>query len=81
MVDLIFAGLECCHEFYAHDATVQVTFIVGVGFDGDRLLSNLVGEGLEAAERRLTLDLVQARLVLLDHPLVMVGGNDSQALR
>jgi hypothetical protein len=44
------------------------------------LAAQLVGHRLQAGQPRL-LDLRQPRFVLLDHPLVMLGGDGGQPLR
>ena len=62
------------------DRAVQVAFVVGVGLDGDALAAQFVGQGAQAGQAGL-LDLLQLGAVLLDHPLVVVGGDGGQPLR
>ena len=73
-------SLQCSYDFSCADATIQVAFVVGVGFDGDRLLSDLVGQRLQAAEA-LFFDLFELGLVLVDHSLVVIISDDRQSLR
>ncbi len=44
-------SLESCHDFNCTHAAVQMAFFVGVGFDGDRLLSDLVRQGWRPLRR------------------------------
>ena len=72
-------GLERSYNLRRTDTTVQVAFVVGVGFDSDRLLSDFVGESLQAAQA-LLFDLFQLGLMLVDHAFVVIIGDDRKAL-
>jgi hypothetical protein len=71
--------LEGGDNFSRSDATVQVAFIVRVGFDRDRLLGDLICQGLQAAEA-LLFYLFELGLMLFDHSLVMIIGDDRKPL-
>lgn len=72
-------GLECSYNLRCTDTTVQVAFVVGVGFDRDRLLRDFVGESLQAAQA-LLFDFFQLGLMLVDHAFVVIIGDDRKAL-
>ena len=57
-----------------------MTFVVGVGFDRDRLLAQLVGQ-IAIALELLELHRTQFFSVLFDHPFVVVGRDRRHALR
>lgn len=73
-------GLERIDDFVRSNAAVQVTFVVGVGFDRDRLLGQFVGLVLVALEF-LNFDFAKFFAVFLDHPLMVVGGDGGKPLR
>ena len=82
--DLVFRemnvdGLQRVHDLVRTNAAVQVAFVVGVGFDGDRLLGQGVGLLLIALQF-LKLDFTQLLTVLIDHSLVVVGRDGREAL-
>ena len=62
------------------DRAVEMAFVVGVGLDRDALPGQVGGQGLQAGQAGL-LDGRQLGPVLLDHPLVVVGGDRGQPLR
>ncbi len=55
-------------------------FFVGIGFDRDALLGDMLGQILEFLEPRL-LNFLQFGFVLVDHPFVVITGYRSQTLR
>ena len=62
------------------DAAVEVAVFGGVGLDRDALLGELGGL-LPQLGLAGQFDLLQLDLVLIDHPLVVVGGDGRQAMR
>ena len=74
-----FAGLKGCYDFNRSHATVEMTFVVRVRFNRNRLLSNFVGQRLEPA-KTLLFDLFLLGLVLVSHPVVMVCCHNRKAL-
>ena len=57
-----------------------MAFVVGVGLDGDTRANEFLEERPETCET-LTGDLLELRLVLGHHPLVVFGGHRRQTLR
>lgn len=72
-------AFESVNDFMRPDASVQVTFVVGIGLDGDRLLGQLVGLILVALEL-LHFDLSQFLAVFFDHPLMVIRRDGCQTL-
>ena len=72
--------LERLDDFGRPDRAVQMPFVVGIGLDGDALAAERIGQLAEAGQP-LVLNRLQAGPVLVDHPLVMIGGEGGQALR
>jgi hypothetical protein len=70
-------GLESGHDFGGADATVQVSIFVGVGFDVDRLLADLIDQGPQS-DQALLVDLDELGSVLVDHPLVVIVCDNRQ---
>ena len=62
------------------DRAVEVAFVVGVGLDRHALAAQLVGLDAETGQAGL-FDLLELGAMLVDHPLVVVGGIGRQALR
>ena len=58
---------------------VEVALVVGIGLDRDRGAHHLVEEGSQTGQT-LTRDLLELRLVLRHHPLVVLGSDRGQPL-
>ena len=71
-------GFEGRDDFRGADATVEVTFFVGVGFDVDRLLTDLVSQSAQGDEA-LFFDVGEFLFMLFDHPFVVIVGDDREA--
>ena len=78
--DVEIVALQGVGHFRRADRAVQMPFVVGVGFDRDALPRQVDGQRLQAGQAGL-LDGVQLGPMLLDHPLVVVGGDGGQSLR
>ncbi len=71
-------GFESVDDLVGSNAAVQMSFVVGVGFDIDRLFADLVGQRSQRLNA-LLFDFLKFGAMLLDHPLVVIVGDDRES--